>query len=71
MAKKKNETPSAGSEANGHYEEWMVEVKPKGKYEKLKLVRSCVKISEEEAETLNAGVLNGGNSHVNMYFKPE
>lgn len=40
-------------------------------YEKLKVSRPCVKISEEEAETLNAGILDGGNTYAKMYFKPE
>lgn len=62
-----------------HYQEVKVEIKTKiengksvGKtYEKLKVVRDCVKITEEEAETLNAGVLDGPNNIASMYFKAE
>ena len=60
-----------------HYEEWKCEIKAiveEGKVtgknvEKLKLMRACVKITDEEAEVLNAGVKDGSNSIVSMYFK--
>ena len=53
-----------------HYEEWDVKVSG-GKAEKLKVSRPVVKISEEEADTLNAGILTGGNTYAKMYFLPE
>lgn len=61
------------------FEEWKVDVKvsqnKKGEnervYEKLKLVRPVVKITEEEAEILNTGLLNGPNTSGLMYFRPE
>ncbi len=56
--------------ATPHYEEWHVQVK-NGKYEKLKLLRAKVIISEREAEILNDGVLNGSNNYASMYFSPE
>jgi hypothetical protein len=57
-----------------HYEEWeckitMVDKKPV--YEKLKLRRPRVLISEEQAEILNEGVLHGSNTLAHMYFLPE
>lgn len=53
-----------------YYEEWRVDIKD-GKAEKLKLVRKCVKITDEEAEILNNGVLTGFSTAPIMYFKPE
>lgn len=57
-----------------YYEEWDVQINrsEKGKlvYEKLKLSREKVKISEDEANTLNHGVLEGGNQYAKMYFLP-
>lgn len=58
------------------YQEWDVQVKiskdENGKttygYEKLKISRPCVKISEQEADILNDGVLRGGNNYAKMYF---
>lgn len=53
------------------YEKWLCGVKD-GKAEKLKLIKAGVQISDEEAETLNAGRLTGGNvGNVEMFFKPE
>jgi hypothetical protein len=53
------------------YEKWLCGVKD-GKAEKLKLIKTGVQISDEEAETLNAGRLTGGNvGNVEMFFKPE
>lgn len=50
------------------YEEWVCD----SKGEKLKLKRAGVQISDEEAETLNAGRTTGGNvNNILMYFKPE
>lgn len=62
-----------------HYQEVKVEIKANIKdgkvvgktFEKLKVVRECVKITDEEAETLNAGVLDGPNTITSMYFKAE
>jgi len=74
---KKKEAPSkqttqkkAAKTDPKHYEEWMVEIK-EGKASKLKKLRDNVKISDEEADTLNHGALGQGNAsrHV-MYFKP-
>jgi len=68
--------PEKGSEkkvikaVKPHYEEWDVKVAG-GKAEKLKISRPVVKISEEEADTLNAGILTGGNTYAKMYFLPE
>lgn len=62
--------PEEGKVAKTGYVEWDVRI-TKGEAEKLKVSRACVKITDQEAETLNAGVLNGGNSYAKMYFKPE
>ncbi len=53
-----------------HYQEWDVQITGKT-YEKLKVSREVVKITEEEAETLNHGVSQGGNNYAKMYFLPE
>ena len=53
-----------------HFQEWEVKIDKKVA-EKLKISRPCVKISDEEAETLNAGILDGPNTYAKMYFKPE
>ena len=71
------EIPAA--EEKKHYEEWKCEIKAiveEGKVtgknvEKLKLMRACVKITDEEADVLNAGVKDGSNSIVSMYFKAQ
>lgn len=53
------------------YEKWLCSVKD-GQPDKLKLIKAGVQISDEEAETLNAGRLTGGNvGNVEMFFKPE
>lgn len=57
-----------------HFEEWEVKIANSTdgpRAEKLKLKRKCVKITEEQAETLNAGILKGGNTYAKMYFRPE
>lgn len=63
------------SEAAIGYEEWRCEIKVeegKRRAEKVKKIRPCVKISDEEAETLNNGALNSPRQdYVLMYFKPE
>jgi hypothetical protein len=51
------------------YEEWTVSIS-NGKYEKLKRVRAEVRITDEHAETLNSGILQGGNAYASMYFLP-
>jgi len=79
---KKNKPEDQSGEnksANGHYQEWDVKINAKqdkdGKTiheaEKLKVSRPCVKITDEQAEILNHGVLTGGNSYAKMYYKEE
>ena len=53
-----------------HFQEWKVQVS-NGKVEKLKIMRACVKITDEQAEVLNRGIEQGGNQIALMYFKPE
>lgn len=53
-----------------YYEEWDVQISG-GKYKKLTISRPVVKITEEEAENLNKGVVEGGNAYAKMYFLPE
>lgn len=55
---------------NPSFEEWYCQIKD-GKAEKLKLIRKRVLISEEQANILNEGRINGGNNHANLYFRPE
>lgn len=77
--KKAKAAKNAGEAADVvSFEEWECKVIPKTvgemttfEYEKLKLRRPSVKIKEEEATILNEGVLNGKNTLVMMYFKPE
>lgn len=52
------------------FQEWKCEVK-NGQAEKLKLVRACVKITEDEANVLNEGRLHSGNKIVNLYYPAE
>lgn len=78
--KQTSETESPKKE-NEFYEEWRCEIKIKadsdGKVtareaEKVKRLRPRVVITEEEAETLNAGALHSPRQdYVVMYFKPE
>lgn len=71
MAKsQKSNDGSAPEVKKPHYQEWEVKIENKEAV-KLKISRSVVKITEAEAETLNAGVLNGGNTYAKMYFLPE
>lgn len=65
---KQNPVDSFGSKK--HYQEWDVKIST-GNYDKLKIVRPVVKITEDQAETLNEGVLHGGNTYAKMYFLPE
>lgn len=63
------------------FEEWRCEIKiergsdgkeTKRVAEKVKRLRECVKITDEEVETLNNGALNSPRQdYVLMYFKPE
>lgn len=53
------------------FDEWRVDIPKIGEFEKVKLLRTGVTITPEQAETLNAGVAWGGNSQGVMYFKPE
>lgn len=72
MAKTKKQ--DGEQEVSPGYERWKVQIHQKeegNSFEKLKLDKKCVKISDEEAETLNSGVLNGGSKYAMMYFKPE
>jgi hypothetical protein len=52
------------------YEEWRMEWQS-GQVQKLKKLRTNVKITEGEAETLNAGAASPGSVNPIMYFKPE
>jgi hypothetical protein len=61
----------AEAPAADHFQEWEVKVGSGGKFEKLKVRRPVVKITQEEADTINAGVLSGGNTYARMYFKAE
>lgn len=53
-----------------HYQEWRVEIKNK-QAEKLKIVRDRVMLTDDQAELLNFGVVEGGNQFAHMYFLPE
>lgn len=61
-------------EAN-YYEEWFcligINEKNESFYEKMKIKRPRVVISEEEAFAINDGRLHGGNLYAELYFKPE
>ena len=64
-----------GKKAVG-FEEWRCEIKLKGdgkkEVEKVKRLRASVKITDEEAETLNRGAKDSPRQDfVIMYFKPE
>lgn len=52
------------------YEQWRMEL-VNGKLEKLKMLRGNVKITEEEADILNAGATSPGAVNPIMYLKPE
>lgn len=63
--------PKKLDKAKTGYEKWLCGVKD-GKPDKMKLIKAGIQISDEEAETLNAGRLTGGNvGNVEMFFKPE
>lgn len=72
------ETTSKGKKVTG-YEEWRCEIKISGEkdnikkdVEKVKRLRTNVKITDEEAETLNHGAKDSPRQdYVIMYFKPE
>jgi len=54
----------------GSFAEWKCEI-ASGKPEKLKIVRPCVKITKDEADTLNEGRIGSGNKIVNLFFANE
>jgi hypothetical protein len=56
--------------AKKHYVEWEVKIEGK-KAEKLKVSRKRVMITDEQAEVLNQGVTEGGNTYAKMYFPAE
>jgi hypothetical protein len=66
-----NQTEETQQEAPLHYQEWRMERTAAGELEKLKLMRPCVKISDEEAEVLNAGAKSSPSGNIIMYFLPE
>lgn len=81
MAKAKTqETSLSGSQATAPapakkpaaptFSAWRMD-RVNGRLEKLKQVRECVKISEEEAEVLNAGAEGSPSANPVMYFKNE
>ena len=66
VKKAKNSAPTFAE-----YEVKITNTKEGPTYEKLKVSRKAVKITQEEAEALNAGVLHGGNTYTKMYFPNE
>lgn len=70
-----NEEGDTTTEAPIRYEKWNCQIKidenGKRSFEKLKLVKKGIKISETQAEILNDGVLHGGNNYAPAYFLPE
>lgn len=54
-----------------HFQEWEVKVLSGGKYDKMRISRPVVKITQEQADILNESVLYGGNTYAAMYFLPE
>lgn len=64
-----SETVTANLGSKQSYEEWRCEIK-NGKVEKLKKLRSNVKLSEEHVETLN-GSYDKHSDYAIMYFLPE
>jgi len=61
---------AAQPEKAAHFEEWRME-KEKGEWVKNKLLRSCVKITQEEADVLNAGSASSDGLQSIMYLSPE
>lgn len=57
---------------HGGFDEYEVKItypeKGKPKAEQLKCMRKNVQISQEEADVLNNGVLEGGNTYARMYY---
>lgn len=73
MAKAKKTAEEIGEETQTPHEvttyaEWDVKITG-SEFEKLKISRPRIVISDEEAETLNTGILTGGNTYAKMYFK--
>jgi hypothetical protein len=66
---------ASSTNVSPHYEEWRMErvlgENGKPKMQKLKKIRDCVKITEEEAGTLNMGAESNGSVNPIMYFLPE
>ena len=70
--------PVLGKEPIPFYNEWHCQITAvqsvtggtERQAEKLKITRSPIVISAEEAEILNDGALNGNNSYAKMYFLP-
>ena len=56
--------------AKKHYEEWEVKIEGR-KAKKLVISRKRVMITDEQAEILNQGVTEGGNTYAKMYFRAE
>ena len=75
MAKKSTGADAAGDASTRNaYDEWECKItntEDGPVEEKLKKIRSNVKISDEQAEILNTGVLKGGNTYGRMYFPAE
>lgn len=65
--KNKSKNPAKGVV---YFVEWDVKI-DKGVATKLKVSRPVVKISQEEADTLNHGIEKGGNTYGKMYYLPE
>lgn len=66
--KPQNKPAAPKAPAGGYWQEWNVRIEG-GKAIKTDISRKCVKITDEEAENLNRGILTGGNTHAKMYFK--
>lgn len=61
------EAPKATKGGKIAHDAWYCQIKG-GKAEKLKIERKGVMITEEQAATLNEGVLHGSNAHGTVYF---
>jgi hypothetical protein len=66
-----NNVPEVNPYGKKNYQEWEVKIE-KGRAEKLKINRHCVKITDDQAAVLNEGVVKGpNNTYAKMYFLPE
>jgi len=74
MATKKK-TEEEGNLSSDHYQEVEVRFRMEdGKrvYDRVRIIRPVVKITDEQANTLNKGVLeNHNNTVASLYLKPE